>query len=186
MTDSIILTTGRGQIDLLNPKPEDVSVDDMLRNLSRMYRFTGASPMTVLQHSLYVGGLTKTVEGYVHDLHEYCTGDVAAPLLERLVVNIADTLSENCQVSLQGSVQWRIQQAIEKRLNISVSRSFGALFAITRADTQSRELELALMADATQEYRRNLPEWVREILEATPEMAVQMFRQQLSRLGVEL
>lgn len=185
MTDSIILTTGCGKIDLLNPRPEDVNVDDMLRNLSRIVRFTGVSNFTVLQHSLYVGHLTGTIEGYTHDLHEYATGDVAAPLLDRLNVEFELKLSLGGYITLS-AIQRRLQEAIYGRLGIGSPYWSGTSSAVIAADLQSRELELALMQDVTQEYRRNLPEWVREILEATPEMAVQMFRGQLSRLGVEL
>ena len=79
MTDTLILSTGRGTFDLLNPRAEDVNVDDMLRNLSRIVRFCGASPFTVLQHSLYVGRLLRSqghsrdliLAGFTHDLHEY-------------------------------------------------------------------------------------------------------------------
>lgn len=44
----------RGEIDLLNPRPEDVNIDDMLRNLSRIPRWCGAGRLSVLQHMMHV------------------------------------------------------------------------------------------------------------------------------------
>lgn len=47
--DTLTLCTGDGQMDLLNPTPEQVNTTDMLRNLSRMYRFCGADGVSTVR-----------------------------------------------------------------------------------------------------------------------------------------
>ncbi len=51
---TLVLKTGAGEIDLLNPTPEQVNIDDMLHNLSRIPRWCGAGRLSVLQHMMHV------------------------------------------------------------------------------------------------------------------------------------
>lgn len=46
MDKTLILSTGRGSIDLLNPTPEQVNIGDMLRNLSHIPRWCGVGTQT--------------------------------------------------------------------------------------------------------------------------------------------
>ena len=57
----LVLKTGAGTIDLLNPTPEQVNVDDMLHNLSRIPRWCGAGKLSVLQHMMVVSQLLRDV-----------------------------------------------------------------------------------------------------------------------------
>ena len=122
MTDSIILKTGFGQMDILNPTPEQVDIEDMLNNLSRIPRWCGSGELTVLQHSLWVAfelqrhdyDSNTIICGLLHDAHEYVTGDIPQPLLE--LIRIETTVPE---MPFLTHVQARIQSAIESRFGLT-------------------------------------------------------------------
>lgn len=85
----ILTHTGR-RINLQNPRPEDVCIEDIAYALARMARFTGHSDpsWTVGQHLLYCSRLVARNYGshalqlaaLVHDFPEAYLGDVSAPL----------------------------------------------------------------------------------------------------------
>ena len=91
-------------MDLLDPKEEDISLDDIAYSLARINRFTGHSNTTVAQHSVSVmlalyhqpefpaslmdwpGTLVATrnskalLIALMHDAHEAYTGDISLPM----------------------------------------------------------------------------------------------------------
>lgn len=76
--------TGRA-FSLLNPRAEDVAIDDIAHHLSKLCRFTGATSQfySVAQHSIHVAELVPTehkLAGLLHDAHEAYLGDWSAPL----------------------------------------------------------------------------------------------------------
>ena len=191
MNDTLILTTGQGQFDLLNPRVEDVNTDDMLRNLSRIVRFNGASPFTVLQHSLYVGRLLRAqgesrdviLAGFVHDLHEYVTGDIAAPILAKLHYAFSYGDEGEVEDSIRFTkLQARTQVVINERLGCPhVYRDYMHFMQvrgiIDGADMASRRFELNF------DYL-NVPELARDIVNMTPFACIEAFKAELAELGV--
>lgn len=72
-------------VDLLNPDPKQIDIEDIARHLSIINRFTGAIrfPYSVAQHSLYVSMLlpeSDQIHGLLHDAHEAYVGDISTPL----------------------------------------------------------------------------------------------------------
>ncbi|MCC2110588.1 MAG: HD family hydrolase [Hyphomicrobiales bacterium] len=86
------MLSGR-RLDLLDPSPLDVEIEDIARGLSRVARWngqtTGAHPLSVAQHSLFVewifGELNPTTDmawrraALLHDAAEYVIGDMISP-----------------------------------------------------------------------------------------------------------
>lgn len=76
--------TGR-TIDLNDPDPESLHIDDIARSLSRICRFGGHSSAfySVAQHSVLIAALCKPAFGQwalMHDAAEAYLGDVIKPL----------------------------------------------------------------------------------------------------------
>lgn len=86
MTLATWITTAHGRsFDLLNPRVEDIYVDDIAHHLAEINRFTGAArrPYNVGQHSCLVARLLPPrlrLAGLLHDGHEAYTGDWSSPL----------------------------------------------------------------------------------------------------------
>ena len=88
MSHAITVGPGRA-LDITNPDPAMISVDDIALALSRKCRFGGFTRQwfSVAQHSWNVAmhlrayGATPTVQlqGLMHDAHEAYMGDVATP-----------------------------------------------------------------------------------------------------------
>jgi len=179
---ALIIKTGAGSIDLLNPTPEQVCVEDMIVNLACLPRWIGAGKLSVLQHMMLVGRLlyndgepTPTViAGLVHDLHEYATGDLPAPLLDECYVT---DYNASCLVHLK-TIQQRIQTAIEAKLGIDTSDA--DLLAVDRADQLARVQE-------QEPIEGLLPGtlWQR-LVDMTPDQAVGAYMRGLRSLGVRV
>lgn len=80
---AIATVTGR-VIDFLNPDPEQLSLDDIARGLSRAPRYAGQTdkPYTVIQHSLLVAHLVEPehrLHALLHDAPEAYLCDVPSP-----------------------------------------------------------------------------------------------------------
>lgn len=90
-----ILTYSGIAFDLLNPRPEDVRVEDIAHHLSLLCRFTGAvrSHYSVAQHSVMVADMLPEplrLAGLLHDAHEAYLGDWSSPLktaMKKLAAN---------------------------------------------------------------------------------------------------
>ncbi len=74
--------TGR-MIDLLNPQPEDICIEDIARGLALENRYNGATkfPISVAQHSIYVSQETEhnPKQGLLHDAAEAYCKDLTRP-----------------------------------------------------------------------------------------------------------
>lgn len=175
---STTITTGLGTVTLPNPMPEQINVDDMLHGLSRIYRWNGAGQLTVLQHQIHVARLLfdqkadkiTQLAGLVHDLHEYVTGDVPAPILSRLKFDDGECLWD------MTTIQARIQRAIETRCGIDLT---GAdMDAVMAADILARDQEQGI---------GDIPVWLgRNIATLHPEQVIDLYRRGLAQLGVTL
>lgn len=103
MKDSIIVTSTGGEIDPLNPNPDDIHIENIARGLSRICRFTGQLKpereiYTVAQHCIiatrwamldteYVYPFYDKPNGYkailLHDASEAFLSDLSSPVKHR-------------------------------------------------------------------------------------------------------
>lgn len=85
MTRSWLQTfTGR-RIDVEDPTPDDIDVEDIAHHLAHTNRFGGALalPYSVAQHSVIVSRIcdpNHALLGLLHDAHEAYLGDVITPV----------------------------------------------------------------------------------------------------------
>ena len=73
--------------DVVNPRPEDVRIDDIAHALSLLNRFNGHTrlPYSVAEHSVHVcsdvvGDVELRLAALLHDAAEAYTGDMTRPL----------------------------------------------------------------------------------------------------------
>lgn len=70
-------------VDLIQPDPETIRLDDIAHHLARIYRYTGGTEWSVAAHSLCVAMLVPRefrLEALLHDAHEAYVGDVSSPM----------------------------------------------------------------------------------------------------------
>lgn len=80
-----IVTIGGNRFWPMDPRPEDIHIDDIAHCLSRICRFGGhvKNFMSVAQHSFLVSKILShefALEGLLHDASEAYIGDVMTPL----------------------------------------------------------------------------------------------------------
>lgn len=94
------MLSGR-RLDLLDPSPVDIEIEDIAHGLSRVSRWngqtTGEYPYSVLQHSLLVDDALPLLDvrldtkwrlaALLHDASEYVIGDMISPFKNALGVN---------------------------------------------------------------------------------------------------
>lgn len=96
MSQQTILTLSNGKnLDLLNPRPEDIDFNVIAEHLGKEARFNGATPdaqYSVAQHS-YLGADAILADGgrdieaayfLLHDAHEAILKDITTPLKQSL------------------------------------------------------------------------------------------------------
>lgn len=74
-------------IDPLNPKPEDICIEDIAHALSNQCRFGGHLPefYTVAQHSCHVAEMCEDpLAGLLHDASEAYLLDIPSPIKQRI------------------------------------------------------------------------------------------------------
>jgi hypothetical protein len=84
----IITVTGR-EIDVLNPKEEDIDIEDIAHSLSLICRWGGHTKKhySVAQHSVLVSmacSKESQLEGLLHDATEAYIGDIVRPIKEKI------------------------------------------------------------------------------------------------------
>lgn len=72
-------------LDLTDPKPESICIEDIARGLSLTYRFNGHSrqPITVAEHSMWVAHSVDEpfkLTALLHDASEAYLGDMVSPI----------------------------------------------------------------------------------------------------------
>lgn len=77
-----IVTHSGLSVDLINPHPSQISLEDIAHALSHVCRFAGhtATFYSVAQHSRLVSQLVPTLGALLHDAAEAYIGDVTRPL----------------------------------------------------------------------------------------------------------
>lgn len=136
--DWFVTASGR-RLYILDPDPEELSIEDIAQGLSRICRFGGHTRehYSVAQHSLLVSHVVPpcyALEGLLHDASEAYLGDIIRPL----------------KMLLPGYRQ------IEKRWEDVIASRFGLLFASQHVGGDAKLVvkEADLVALATE--RRDL------------------------------
>ncbi len=105
-------------VDLIDPRPEHISIEDIAWSLSRTARFNGSTGgefvYSVAQHSVWVSmaiqqywGRDSSValQALLHDAHEAYTGDIVTPMkridgLHAAIAEIEERLQRTIHVAL--------------------------------------------------------------------------------------
>jgi hypothetical protein len=128
-------------IDVTNPDPKDIILEDIAWALSRIPRFCGASisyiPYSVAQHSVnvakyvareYPNDSQLIACALFHDAHEYIIGDIPSPVKHLPYVHAAILEVEN-----------RIDAAIREAFGIKHKPEYDKI--IKAADMRARKIE---------------------------------------------
>jgi 5'-deoxynucleotidase YfbR-like HD superfamily hydrolase len=98
MRRAITMQTASGKlVDLLDPNPHDIVIEDIAHHLARLNRFGGATAYTVAQHSVLVSRLCtkRPLAALLHDAHEAYLGDWIQPVQAALrVLGAGEPLDE--------------------------------------------------------------------------------------------
>lgn len=138
------MLSGR-RLDLLNPHPDDIAIDDIARGLARVARWNGQTSgphiFSVAQHSLLVEALVAETQSddsrirlaaLLHDAPEYVVGDLISPFKTVL----GDTYR---------TVEHRLLAAIHTRFDLGGLPAEAAAM-IKQADRAAARLEATLLA----------------------------------------
>jgi 5'-deoxynucleotidase YfbR-like HD superfamily hydrolase len=128
------MLSGR-RLDLLDPSPLDVEIEDIAHGLARVARWngqtTGDHPFSVAQHSLVVVAITVDTAAHIgpvgrlaallHDAPEYVVGDMISPF--KAVIGPS-----------YRAVEHRLLSAIHRRFGLPVELPVKITTAIKAAD----------------------------------------------------
>ena len=124
------MLSGR-RLDLLNPSPLDIEIEDIARGISRVARWNGQTsgeyPLSVAQHSVIVAELLKSynenieikwqLAALLHDAAEYIISDMITPLKSFLgeeYIQLEEKIQSaiNIRFSLPGEIPNKIYKLI--------------------------------------------------------------------------
>jgi uncharacterized protein len=140
------MLSGR-RLNLLDPSPLDVEIEDIAHGLARVARWNGQTHgphiFSVAQHSLLVEAMMASFDpslpirwrmmGLLHDAPEYVIGDIISPFKAA----VGETYK---------SVEARILGAIHLRFSLPALTPQGAQRLIKKADTASAFMEAVHLA----------------------------------------
>ena len=125
------MLSGR-RLDLLNPSPLDIEIEDIARGISRVARWNGQTsgeyPLSVAQHSVIVAELLKSynenieikwqLAALLHDAAEYIISDMITPLKSFLgeeYIQFEEKIQSaiNIRFSLPGEIPKKIYKLIK-------------------------------------------------------------------------
>ena len=125
------MLSGR-RLDLLNPSPLDIEIEDIARGISRVARWNGQTsgdyPLSVAQHSVIVAELLKKynknieikwqLAALLHDAAEYIISDMITPLKSFLgeeYIQLEEKIQSaiNIRFSLPGEIPKKIYKLIK-------------------------------------------------------------------------
>jgi 5'-deoxynucleotidase YfbR-like HD superfamily hydrolase len=150
------MLSGR-RLDLLNPSPLDVEIEDIAHGLSRVSRWNGQTQgeqsYSVAEHSLLVERLVVELKdttpvkwrlaALLHDAPEYVIGDMISPFKA--------VIGEEYK-----AVESRLQGAIHIRFGLPATLPDDVKFLIKRADRISAFLEATQIAGFSDSEARRL------------------------------
>lgn len=145
------MLSGR-RLNLLDPSPLDVEIEDIAHGLARVARWNGQTHgphiFSVAQHSLLVEAMMASFDpsvptrwrlmGLLHDGPEYVIGDIISPFKAA----VGDTYK---------NVEARILGAIHLRFSLPATTPQGAQKLIKKADTAAAFLEAVHLAGFEEE-----------------------------------
>lgn len=150
------MLSGR-RLDLLDPSPLDIEIEDIALGLSRVARWngqtTGAHGLSVAQHSLLVLDLVDATAvrpvrelrraALLHDASEFVTADLITPF-KRV---IGDSYK---------AVELRVQEAVHLRFGLPARLPQEWVGAIKRADGDAAFLEAVALAGFSEAEARRV------------------------------
>ena len=126
------MLSGR-RLDLTDPSPLDIEIEDIARGISRVARWngqtTGAHALSVAQHSVIVTELLKLHNGNIeikwqlaallHDAAEYIVSDMITPLKSFLGLEYNELESKiQGAINLRFSLPYEIPKLIYKQIKV--------------------------------------------------------------------
>lgn len=140
------MLSGR-RLDLVNPDPKDIEIEDIAHGLCRVARWNGQTigdhPFTVAQHSLLVEEIfsaqndnlsnEERMAALLHDAPEYVIGDMISPFKAVLGADYKD-------------FEERLQQSIHKRFGLPAILPESLKNAIKEADKVAAWIEATQLA----------------------------------------
>ncbi len=140
------MLSGR-RLDLLNPSPLDIEIEDIAHGLARVARWNGqtlgAHALSVAQHSLIVENIVTTLKpetlgrwklaALLHDAPEYVIGDLISPF--KTAIGLDYKTLEN-----------RLLEAIHIRFGLPPTPPQKIVALIKRADTIAAFFEATVLA----------------------------------------
>jgi len=186
------MLSGR-RLDLLNPSPLDIEIEDIAHGLARVARWNGqtvgAHPFSVAQHSLVVeeiaGRLRPKISpadrlmALLHDAPEYVIGDMISPFKAAIGLDYR-------------AFEERLAQAVHIRFGLAPAPREEIEHLIKRADRLSAWFEATQLAGFSQAeaaafFPRPRAKWAAEMrLDPAPAEAVQRtFEARFKRLMAE-
>ena len=145
------MLSGR-RLDLLDPAPLDIEVEDIAHGLSFVARWNGQTrgdwPYSVAEHSLLVVDLMGEAPrrwrraGLLHDAPEYVIGDLIGPV--------------KSAVTGYGALEARLGAAINLRFGLPAELPRDWVRAIKRADRASAWLEATQLAGFSEDEATRL------------------------------
>jgi len=148
------MLSGR-RLDLLNPSPLDVEIEDIAHGLARVARWNGQTKGThafsVAQHSVLVEKITSELRprlarsarlaALLHDAPEYVVGDLISPFKAALGIDYKD-------------FEHKLQAAIHLRFGLPAAVPADLKTAIKKADTFAAYFEATQLANFSPEEAR--------------------------------
>lgn len=145
------MLSGR-RLDLINPSPMDIEIEDIAHGLSRVARWngqtTGEHSFSVAQHSVIVEDICRTLDPHadrdwllaalLHDASEYVVGDMISPFKNALGVDYR-------------AFEDKLMQAIHIRFGLPAAISPQLKKFIKAADKISAYLEATQIAGFSHE-----------------------------------
>lgn len=140
------MLSGR-KLDLINPDPKDIEIEDIAHGLCRVARWNGQTigdhPFSVAQHSLLVEHIftanndnaskEERLAALLHDAPEYVIGDMISPFKSVLGTDYS-------------AFEDKLQRAIHIRFNLPETLPMNLKRAIKQADQISAWLEATQLA----------------------------------------
>jgi 5'-deoxynucleotidase YfbR-like HD superfamily hydrolase len=165
-------------LDLLDPSPLDIEIDDIAHGLARVARWNGqtlgAHPYSVAQHSLLVLDILAAtapalprkakLTALLHDAPEYVIGDMISPFKAALGLDYR-------------AFEDRLAAAIHVRFGLPATPPAALKAQIKKADVMSAWLEAVQLARFDEaeanRYFKSPPDTARFTLEPLPASEVQ-------------
>ena len=172
----------------LDPRPEEVKIEDIAHSLSNICRFTGHSSSfySVAQHSVLVSQLAPNKEQalwfLLHDAPEAYISDINRTIKKFLYVNLQDDYYEHVEI-----VEKRLMKCIATALNLPPNPDWKAIKVADNRllATEARDL-MTLNTDVWGKWIENVEMLPDPIIPCYPKLAKSMFLERYNELKNEV